>query len=147
MEQFIQFDDKNARPEKRRGDKYAAMREFFESVNVQNARTRDPSTFVSVDETLYPYRMKIGIKQCNTSKHAKYRLLYRRLCDAEVPYTYLTLPYSGKPDSSDNEYYVTGTDEYTKYLVNSFLRYNKLTGRNIWLDRCFTSIILAHWCM
>ena len=147
MEQFIQFDDKNARPEKRRGDKYAAMREFFESVNVQNARTRDPSTFVSVDETLYPYRMKIGIKQCNTSKHAKYRLLYRRLCDAEVPYTYLTLPYSGKPDSSDNEYYVTGIDEYTKYLVNSFLRYNKLTGRNIWLDRCFTSIMLAHWCM
>ena len=62
------FDDKNTRHEKRRGDKYAAMREFFESVNVQNARTRDPSTFVSVDETLYPYRMKTGIKQCSPSK-------------------------------------------------------------------------------
>ena len=28
--------------------------EVFGSVNVQNARMRDPSTFVSVDETLYP---------------------------------------------------------------------------------------------
>ena len=39
--------------------------EVFGSVNVQNARMRDPSTFVSVDETLYPYSGKIGIKKYN----------------------------------------------------------------------------------
>ena len=39
--------------------------EAFGSVNVQNARMRDPSTFVSVDETLYPYSGKIGIKKYN----------------------------------------------------------------------------------
>ena len=38
------------------------------------------------------------------------------------------LPYNSKADSCDNEYYVTGSDEYTKYLVNYFLRHNKLTG-------------------
>ena len=38
---------------------------------------RGPSTFVSVDETLYPYRRKIGIKQCNPVKPAMYGLLYR----------------------------------------------------------------------
>ena len=42
LEQFIQFDDKNAQPERWRGDKYAALREFFESVNVQNASMRGP---------------------------------------------------------------------------------------------------------
>ena len=62
-------------------------------------------------------------------------------------YTYFTVPHNGKPDSPDNEYYVTGTDEYTKYLVNNFLRYNKLKGRNISLDRHFTSITLAQWCL
>ena len=105
-----------------------AIQEFFESVNVQNATTRGPETFVSVDKTLCLYRKKITIKQCNPSKHAKYGLLYRGLWDAEVPYTYFTLPYNSKADSRDNEYYVTGSDEYTKYLVNYFLRHNKLTG-------------------
>ena len=46
-------------------------------------------TFVSVDETLYPYRRKIRIKYYNPLKPAKYGLLYRGLCDAVVPYAYL----------------------------------------------------------
>ena len=87
----------NTRPERWRGDKYTAIREFF-------AGMLGPSTFVSVDKTLYPYRGKIGIKQYNPSKPAKYGLLYRNLCDAEVPYIYFTLPYNGKPYSPDNEY-------------------------------------------
>ena len=52
-----------------------------------------------------------------------------------------------KPDSNDNKYYATGTHEYTKYLVNNFLSYNKLTGRNKSFDRYFTSITLAQWCL
>ena len=52
---------------------------------------------------------------------AKYGLLYRILCDAEVPYTYSTLPYVRKPEViGANDYYVTGCDEYTKWLVNKF---------------------------
>ena len=108
---------------------------------------RGPLTFVSVDETLYPYRRKIGIKQCNPVKPAMYGLLYRSLCYAEVPYTYFTLRYNGKSDSPDNEYYIRGADEYTKYLVNKFLRYNKLKGRNMSLDRYFISITLIQWCL
>ena len=48
------------------------------------------------------------------------RLLYRSLCDAEVPCTCFTLRYNDKHDSPDNEYNVRGTDEYTKYLVKNF---------------------------
>ena len=58
----------------------------------------------------------------------------------------MTLPNNGKPDSPDKKY-ITGTDEYTKYLVNNFLRCNKLKGRNISLDHYFTSIKLAQWCL
>ena len=103
--------------------------ELFEIVNIQNARMRGSWTFVSVDETLYPYRRKIRIKYYNPLKPAKYGLLYRGLCDAVVLYAYFMLPCNGKPDSPDNEYYIAGTDEYTKYFVNNFLRYNKLTRR------------------
>ena len=117
-------------------------------MNKNNGRCCNSSPYVSVDENLYPYRGSIGMKQYNPSKPAKYRLLYRSLCDAKVPYTYSTLPYAGKPEViGANDYYVTGCDEYTKWLVNNFQIYGTLQGRNISLDRYFTSVTLAEWCL
>ena len=55
-------------------DEYVPIREFFEEVNVQNAEMRGTSAFLSVDETLYPYRDRIGVKQYNSAKPAKYGL-------------------------------------------------------------------------
>ena len=117
-------------------------------MNENNGRCRNPSPYVNVDETLYPYHRRIGMKQYNLSKPAKYGLFYRSLCDATVPYTYSTLPYVGKPEViGANDYYVTGCDEYTKWLVNNFQIYGTLQGRNISLDRYFTSVTLAEWCL
>ena len=111
---------------------------------------RRPSAYLAVDETLYPYRGRIGFKQYNPSKPAKYGLLYHSLCDASVPYTYFTLPYAGKPEEMCEEslkYYITGTDEYTKYLVNGFCNYNSILGCNISMDRYFTSVTIARWAL
>ena len=66
------------------------------------------------------------------------------LCDANVPYTYSTLPKPGV--IGVNNYYVTGCDECTKWLVNNFQIYGTLQGRNISLDWYFTSVTLAEWC-
>ena len=81
---------------------------------------RYPSSYLAIDET-YSYCGRIGIKQYNPSKPAKYGLLYRSLCDSTIPYTYFILPYAGKPNNfwanKASKYYVRGTDEYTKYLV------------------------------
>ena len=132
---FLEFDDKETRRQRWREDKFAAIREFFMKMNENNGRCRNPSPYVSVDETLYPYHGRIGMKQYNPSKPAKYGLLYRSLCDAKVPYTYSTLPYAGKSEViGANDYYVTGCDEYTKWLVNNFQIYGTLQGRNISLD-------------
>ena len=144
---MLSFDDKDTRAERWKLDKYAAFRDFFERMNVNNARARVPSSYTSIDETLYPYRGHIGLKQYNPNKPSKYGLLYRSLCDASIPYTYWTLPYAGKPDTLGSEYYVTGTDEYTKYLVDKFSLYGSLEGRNISLDRYFTSVSIAEWCL
>ena len=78
---------------------------------------RSPSPYLVINETLYPYRGSIDIKQYNPSKPDKQGLIYRSLCDAVVTYTYYTLPYVGKPSETNNEapkYYISGTDEYTK---------------------------------
>lgn len=150
ISRFITFDDKSTRADRWKTDKFACMREIFEEMNVRNAKMRSPSSLLAVDETLYPYRGRIGFKQYNPSKPAKYGLLYRSLCDSTVTYTYFTLPYAGKPEVIDGDaakYYVTGTDEYTKYLVNGFSAYGTIQGCNISMDRYFTSVFLAEWAL
>ena len=102
------------------------------------------------DETLYPYRGHIGFKKYNPQKPAKYGLLYRSLCDSTVTYTYFSLAYAGKPEvvgGNGAKFYITGTDEYTKYLVNGLSRYTSIQGCNISMDRYFTSVFLAEWAL
>ena len=127
------------------------MRSLFESLNKNISKFRYPSNYLAVDENLYPCCGSIGFKQYNPSKPGKYGLLYSSLCDSAVAYTYFPLPYAGKPEVLDKEnsatsYYVTGTDEYTKYLVNDFSTVTNMSGCNISMDRYFTSVPLAQWC-
>ena len=54
------------------------------------------------------------------------------------------MPYAGKPEeiTHDREY-VTGTDNYTKYLVEGLEQHVNLQGRNISMDRYFTSMTIS----
>ena len=75
-------------------------------------------------------------------------MLCRSLCDASVSYTYYSLLYAGKPEdlSGDaSKYHISGTDEYTKYLVNEVSRHNSIQGCNISMNRYFTSVTLVEW--
>ena len=133
---FLELDDNENWRQRWRKDKFGAIREFLMKINQSNGRCRNPLPYVSVDETLYPYRGRIDMKQYNPSKPAKYGLLYGSLCDAKVPYMYSTLPYAGKLEVIvANNYYVTSCDEYMKWLVNNFQIYGILQGRNISLNR------------
>ena len=111
---FLEFDDKETRWQQWRKDKFAAIRGFFMKMNEINGRCCNPLPYVSVDETLYPYCGRIGMKQYNPSKPAKYALLHQSLCDEKILYTYSNLPYARKPEViGAKDYYVTGCDEYT----------------------------------
>ena len=136
----IQFDDFTTRPQRRKSDRFAAFREFFRCFNENCTQLRTPSEYLAIDETLYPYRGKIVIfnSQYNPNKPAKYGILYRSISDGHVPCTYYTLPYAGKPEEiTDGSEYVTGTDNYTKYLVEGLKQHVNLQGRNISMDRYF----------
>ena len=123
---FLAFDDFTTRRERWQSDRFAAFREFLEDFNERCARMRNPSEYLSIDETLYPYRGNVKFRQYNPSKPARYGLLYRSISDSRVPYTYFTLAYAGKPESQPDQFYVTGTDNYTKYLVDSLKQYVQL---------------------
>lgn len=124
-------------------------RDFFEEVNTNFVSMWIPSVYLAFDETLYLYSGRIGIKQYDHSKPAKYRTLDRILCNAKVSYTYYSLPYASKSDKQGNtasKYYVTGTDEYMKYLVTNTSQCVSLEGCNISsMDRHFTSVTSAIW--
>ena len=120
---FITFDGKPTCNDRWKNDKNACMRELFEKMYVQNAKRRFSSPLIAIDETLYPYRVAISFKQYNPNKPVKYGLLYCSLSDSLTSYTYFTLPYAGKLEEIAGEaakFYVTGTDEYTRYLVTEF---------------------------
>ena len=53
--------------------------------------------YVDIDETLYPYRGHICIKQYNLNKPAKDGFLYHSLYDSLVQYTYFTLSPNPNP--------------------------------------------------
>ena len=67
-----------------------------------------------------------------------------------MQYTYISLWCAGKPTGEPNQYYVTGTDKYTMYLVEYAMRVGGtecLKGCDIALDRYFTSMAIAEWCL
>ena len=144
---FIGFNDGLIREE--RFDNYVCIKDFFEEVNTNFVSMWIPSVYLAIDETLYLYRGRIGIKQCDPSKPAKYRALDCILCNAKVRYTYYSLPYASKSDKQGNtasKYSVTGTDEYMTYLVTNTSQCVSLGGCNISsMDRYFTSLTSAIW--
>ena len=78
---FLEFDNKETWRQQWREDKFASIREFFMKMNKSNRRCRNPLPYVTVDETLYPYCRRIGMKQYNPSAQ-KYGLLYQSLQSA-----------------------------------------------------------------
>jgi len=59
-----------------------------------------------------------------------------------LPYTYYSLPYAGKNEEPNN-FYMTGSDNYTKYLVEGLGMHVNLSAWNISMDRYFTIIPIA----
>ena len=144
----ISFDNGVTRNERWKKDKFSAIREIFELFNQNCSKHVVPNDYLSLDETLYPMRTRIGFRQFNPNKPVKYGLLFKSINLARYSYTFTSMPYCGKPECDASEYsefYVQGTENAVKYLVNKLNSYCDLQGRNITHDRLYTSIPLAKW--
>ena len=102
------------------------------------------SEYLSIDETLYSMRHQTGFRQYSPNKPAKYGLLYKSLNDARSPFTYQVIPYCGKPVEGDGPYYINTTEDYIKKLVSAMPE-SSVKGRNISMDKLYTSISTANW--
>ena len=141
----ICFDDFESREERWTHDRFAAIRELFEQFNKNSSKALVPEDFISLDETLYPTRNQFAFKQYNPDKPAKYGILFKSLNSARYPYTYISHVYCGKPTGEANEYYVTGTYNYITSLVSRLEKEHSLSGRNLSMDRLYSSFPIADW--
>ena len=96
-----------------------------------------PSTNLTVDEQLVPFRGRVNFKQYIPMKPAKYGIKIFLLCDSFTYYVYNADIYLGKNFDQSNSKNV-GENTVMK-LMEDF----SLPGLNITMDNFFTSINLA----
>ena len=111
---FLEFDDKETRRQTMEGRQICHNSWIFHENQQKTTKgAANPLPYFDVDETLHPYRGRIGMKQYNPSKPAKYGLLYQNLCDAKVLYTYSHPTICPKKPEviGANDYYATNCDE------------------------------------
>ena len=141
----ICFDDIHTRNERWSHDRFTCMREILEECNKNFSRAVVPADYLTIDETLYAMRNQIAFKQYNPDKPAKYGMLYKSINSARYPYTHHTHVYCGKPEGDPTDFYVSGTINYVKFLVEKLSSFQNLSGRNISMDRLYTSFEIANW--
>ena len=96
-------------------------------------------------------RNKIGFRQYNPNKPAKYGLLFKSTNASRYPFTFRTTPYVGKPRNYNVDqkkkckYYVSGTEKIVKTLITDLDKHTDFKGRNLSYDRLYASITLANW--
>ena len=77
----LMFDDVATQEVDWQQDRFTTIREFFEIFNRNCMKHVIPSEYLSIDETLYPMRTQVRIKQYNPNKRARimhYRTLGSR---------------------------------------------------------------------
>ena len=142
LHSHISFDDCATRAERWRHDRFAPFREIFEKFNDACSSSLIPREYLALDETLYPCRNRMGFKQNNKSQPAKYGLLYKSVNSVVYPYTYRTAVYAGKPTGEPGPYYIPGIIPLVKSLIIQLSEKVSLRGRNLTIDRQYSSIEL-----
>ena len=147
LKTHITFDDFTTREVRWQHDRFAAMRDILETATDNFCKTLQPDEYLSLDETLYPMRTSIAFRQFNKSKPAKCGMLFKSVNYALIPYTFSTAVYAGKPVAEPTEYYIKGVTPIVKSLVDRLGRSVDLKGRNMTMDRLYTTYDLTKWLM
>ena len=134
---FLRFDNKTTRPERRAQDKLAAIRDVWAMFISQLPKFYIPSTDLTVDEQLVPFRGRCPFRQYIKSKPAKYGIKIWWNCDAVSSYPLNGQVYLGKQANQARE--VNQGARVVKDMVRPWFG----TGRNVNADNFFTSVPLV----
>ena len=134
----IQFDDRMTRTQRKETDKFAAIRYFLDEL-IQNCKnTYCLTEFLTVDETLVPFRGGCSIIQYIPSKPAKYGVKTFALCDAKTYFMENLEVHCGNQPTGPHEVSNSPAD-----IVERLISHLKGTCRNLTTDNWYTSYTLA----
>ena len=147
LNSMLSFDEPETRAERKKADKFAVMRDFFEAFNKNCGRYLAPPVFLAIDETLYPTRGQIGFKQYIHGKPDKFGINFKSINSVEVPYSHSIVVSAGKPENGEGPHYTPTVLSTVQRLVSNLKKRVELSGRNISTDNYYTSLPCAEYLM
>ncbi|KAJ8943576.1 hypothetical protein NQ314_009701 [Rhamnusium bicolor] len=134
----LRFDNKQTREERKKIDKLAPIREFFDLFLGKCKTGYSPSKNVTIDEKLEGFRGRCSLRQYIPSKPSKYGIKIFALSDTKMYYTMDLEVYVGQ--QPDGPYKVTNSPNC---IVERLCEPIKDSGRNLTIDNWFTSVPLV----
>ena len=135
LTKYLRFDLTNTRQTRRLQTKFAPLGTIFDMWEQKLSRPFIPYEYVTVDETLVPFRGRCSFKQYMPSKPAKYGLKFWCLCDAKTAYCLRMRPYLGTDHGA-----VRATGLGRTVVLDLTERLD--AGRTVVTDNFFTSLEL-----
>lgn len=133
------FDDKETREERKKLDKLAPIRQFFDIFVAKCKEGFSLSAYVTIDEKLEGFRGKCNFRQYIPSKPNKYGIKIFALSDAKMYYTSNLEVYVGL--QPEGPYRVSNSPQD---IVKRLCEIIYGTGRNLTIDNWFTSFELVN---
>ena len=134
----IRFDDRMTRSQRKETDKLAAIRYNLDEF-VQNCKnTYCLTEFLTIDETLVPFRGRCSFIQCIPKKPSKYGVKIFAFCDAKTYFTGNLEVYCGKQPTGPHKVSNSPADK-----VERLMSHLKGTRRNLTTNNWYTSYTLA----
>lgn len=134
----LRFDEKRTRTERLKEDKITHIRSLLTRFKENSKSSYELSRTVTVDEMLFRFMGRWSSKRKMKNKPAKEGILLYAVCDTETYYTF-DLEVWVKEQHAGPYQKNFGTQEIVERLTSSIAG----TGRNVTVDRLFTSLELG----
>jgi len=134
---FLRFDDKRTRQLRREKDKFCLVSEFWNKFIENCISYYKPSENITVDEQLYPTKVRCPFLQYMANKPDKFGIKFWVLCDSTERFVLNAIPYLGKDDARPRN------SSLGEHVVLSLCTPYLNKGRNVTCDSFFTSLRLG----
>lgn len=135
----LRFDESETREARKRNNKAAAISEIFEKIISNSQTIYRPSSYVTVDEMLVPFRGRCGFRMYMPKKPKKYGIKVMCLADAKTSYLLDAYIYTGRESDGVG---LTEDEKKLSIPTQSLIRLCKSvqgSNRNVTADNWFSS--------
>lgn len=132
---LLRFDSKDTRESRKANDKFAPIRDVWNTVMDNCQKCFFPFGSVTIDEQLFSCKSRCSFIQYMPQKPGKFGLKFWLICDTKTSYVLRAEPYTG----SDEQRELPLGEHVVMKLMQPYFQ----TGLNVTTDNFFTSLRVA----